>query len=107
MAEPMAMLGIGSSIIGGGISAIGAAQAGSAGAASYRYQSGIAALNAQIAEQNATYASVQGERTAMQYGMKARQQAGEIVAQQGASILSYRESMVPSTSLARRARTRG
>jgi hypothetical protein len=51
----------------------------------YDYQSRVATLNAGIDQQNAEYASNQGEIQATQYGEKAAQQRGGIIAAQGAS----------------------
>jgi hypothetical protein len=51
------------------------------------FQAGIALQNAKIAEQNATYASVEGEQSAAKYGMGAAQRGSEIKAVQSASGL--------------------
>jgi hypothetical protein len=53
----------------------------------YGYQAGVAELNSQIAQQNANYASQEGELQAAKYGIGARQQAGHIVAAQASSGL--------------------
>lgn len=53
----------------------------------YNYQSQVAQINATIDKQNAEYASNQGEIQAQQYGEKASQQRGQIIAAQGASGL--------------------
>lgn len=90
MAEPATILGglsIGTSILGGVLGAKSARQQGQSAWAMGMYQAGIAQQNAAIARQNADYASVEGEQSAMKYGMKARQQAGDIAAAQGASGL--------------------
>lgn len=90
MADPATIsagVGIGSTILGGIFGASGAQAQGQAAQQMGMFQAGIALRNAQIAKQNAVYASVQGEQEAMRYGMGARQAAGEIRAQQGASGL--------------------
>jgi hypothetical protein len=87
MADPfmMAAVSIGSTIAGGGISAFGAAQGGKAQAAAYTYQSKVAQLNKQIADNNAAYAVAAGETRAQISGMQARAQIGATRAIQGAS----------------------
>jgi hypothetical protein len=47
-------------------------------------------LNAKIAKQNADYAIMEGEQSAMKYGLGARQRKGEIIAAQSASGLDVR-----------------
>lgn len=71
----------------GGSQAYGQAQAGKAGAAQYRYQAGIAKMNADIAKQNADFARASGEVEAQQGGMKTRAQLGAARVAQGASGL--------------------
>lgn len=80
-------VGVGSSLIGNIIGIGGQQAAGQASAASQSYQAGIAALNAKIAAQNATYAIIQGEKAATQYGLAAKQKMGDIVTAQSASGL--------------------
>ena len=90
MAEPATILGglsIGTSVLGGIMGAKSAKAAGNSAWQMGLYQAGIAKQNAEIARQNADYASVEGEQQAMKYGMKARQQAGDIAAAQSASGL--------------------
>jgi hypothetical protein len=77
--------GIGASIFGTLLGAAGQKEAGQVQTQQYNYQAGIAALNSQIATQNANYASQQGELTAEKVGLKDRATAGQIVASQGAS----------------------
>lgn len=67
------------------MSAFGAASSGNAQKQMYDYQANVATLNASIDKQNAEYASNQGEIQATQYGQKAAQQRGQIIAAQGAS----------------------
>ncbi len=88
MSPPMlGMFSMGSSILGGIMGAGSSMAAGQAQSQMGFFQAAVAQRNAEIARQNADYASVQGEQAAMQYGMKARQQLGEIRAQQGVSGL--------------------
>lgn len=54
----------------------------------YNYQAGVAQMNAQIAKQNADYATAAGEVTAQESGMQTRFKIGETVAQQGAGGLA-------------------
>jgi len=90
MADPVSMIAIGglaASAIGGGVSAYGSMQQGAAQSAAYTYQAGIAAINAQIADQNAKYAYMVGEQKAQKAGMQTRSIIGATKAQQGASGL--------------------
>lgn len=77
--------GLGFSLAGGILSAFGAEKSGQAQQQMYNYQAGVAQINAQIDKQNADYALNQGEQQAIQYGMKEREQFGQIRASQGAS----------------------
>lgn len=85
MATAVGSVGVGASLAGGLLSAFGAASSGNAQKQMYDYQSQVATLNATIDKQNAEYASNQGEIQASQYGQKAAQQRGGIIAAQGAS----------------------
>lgn len=89
MADPATMTAIsmGGSILGGIFGASGASASAAAQSQMGMYQAGIALQNAKIAKQNAVYESVQGEQSAMRYGMQARQRSGEILAGQSASGL--------------------
>ena len=87
MADP-ATLGaasLGTSAGGSLLSAFGAISKGQSESQMYSYQAQVAQLNSKIAEQNRDYALASGEQEAGRYGMKARQEAGSIRAQQGAS----------------------
>jgi hypothetical protein len=92
MADPitggLAAASLVSGIAGGVASAAGTAQSSAAQSQAYTYQAGIAAQNQLIAQQNESYALMQGEQQAAQSGMKARSQAGQIRAAQGASGLN-------------------
>lgn len=75
MADPvsaMAMVGMGSTAIGGVTSAIGGSYSAGAKANMYMYQAGVADINAQIARENANYSrqvgEVEAEKTGMQQG---------------------------------------
>ncbi len=80
-------LGIGSTIGGGLSSAIGSLMGGTAQQQYYDYQAGVARMNAQIAEQNASYAINVGEAQAQQEGLAGGQRMGKIIAGQAASGL--------------------
>jgi len=100
MADPisLAAISIGSSVVGTGLSAAGAASSASAQGQMYGYQAAVARLNQQIALQNADYARDQGEGQAQKYGMGARQQAGQIRAGQGASGLDVNSGSAKSVA---------
>src|SRR5882672_9130234 len=87
MADPftLALIGAGTSIIGGGVQAYGAAQKGAADQAMYGYQAGVAQLNQKIALQNAAYAQQAGGSAAYQSGLKTAANRGQIMAAQAAS----------------------
>jgi len=60
MASPItaiAGVGMAASAVGGILGGIGAKQSGQANAAAYRYKAGVALLNKQINEQNASWAT--------------------------------------------------
>lgn len=85
MASPIAIAGMGLGVVGAGVSAFGSAQSGAAQQSMYQYQAGVAQINKQIAEQNASYAEASGEVQAQQEGMKTRAEIGQTRATQGAS----------------------
>lgn len=84
----LSAVALGSSIAGGGVSALGSIMGGQSKAAAYQYQAGVAQINQQIAKQNADYAIAAGEVEAQEAGMKTRAQIGETTAQQGAGGLA-------------------
>ena len=90
MADPatLGMIGIGASAGGGLLSAFGAGRSGAAQQQMYNYQAQVAQINATIDTQNAEYALNQGEQQAQAFGLKAAQQRGQIIAQQGASNIA-------------------
>ena len=67
---------IGGTILGSLTSAFGGYEAGQDEKKMYDYQAGVARLNAQIADQNAQYASDVGELQAGAYGYKAARRLG-------------------------------
>lgn len=87
MATAVGTVGLGASLAGGLLSAFGAEKSGQASQRMYNYQAGIARVNADIDRQNSEWTLTQGETQATQYGMKAAQQRGQIIAAQGASGL--------------------
>lgn len=89
MADPgtLALASLVSTGAGGITNAIGSLFGGSAQSNMYQYQAGIAAMNAQIAKQNASYDLAVGEVQAQQSGMKTRAVLGATRAAQGASGL--------------------
>lgn len=87
MAAGFGAVGLGASLAGGLLSAFGAQKEGEATQQMYNYKAQVAKINADINRQNATWARSKGDKEAVQYGMKAAQQRGQIVAQQSASGL--------------------
>jgi len=88
MASPVTLMagaGLASSVASAGIGAYGAYQGGKAKEKQYQYQAGIARMNQQIQEQNASYALESGDREVQQVGMKHRALMGKIRSQQAAS----------------------
>jgi hypothetical protein len=88
MADPisaMAVISLATTAASAGVSAAGAATASDAQAAQYRYQAGVAQMNAQVAEQDRQYALAAGEVTAQETGMRGRAQVGTTRAAFGAS----------------------
>jgi len=87
MAEAIGIIGIGASLAGGIMGAEGAKQSAAGQQQMYNYQAGVARVNSQIDLQNADYARNMGETQSMQYGMKSREQQGQIKVAQAASNL--------------------
>ena len=65
--------GMAASAVGGILGGIGAQKTGQANAAAYRYKAGVALLNKQINEQNASWAIQSGDTKAQVEGMKSRE----------------------------------
>ena len=82
--------GIGSTFLGALTSAFAGFEEGRAEKKMYDYQAGVARLNAQIAEQNAKYASDVGELQAGEFGYRAAAQLGQIKAAQASHGLDVR-----------------
>lgn len=87
MAAGFGAVGLGATLAGGALSAFGALKEGEANQQMYNYKAQVAKINADIDRQNAAWARTKGEKEAVQYGMKAAQQKGQIIAAQGASGL--------------------
>lgn len=87
MAAGFGAVGLGATVAGGALSAFGALKEGEATQQMYNYKAQVAKINADIDRQNAAWARTKGEKEATQYGMKAAQQRGQIIAAQGASGL--------------------
>ena len=87
MADPLTLtaISVGSTLIGGGVSAFGAASKGAADKAMFGYQAGVAELNAKIAKQNADYTREAGGTVAYQSGLKTGQVVGQQKVAQSAS----------------------
>lgn len=66
----MALVGTGLTVAGGATKAFGEMASGDAQQKQYQYRAGVAKLNKQIAEQNAEYALVAGERNQQRKGME-------------------------------------
>ena len=87
MSGDVAAVGMGLQAGGGVAGAIGSISGGISQQQMYNYQAGIARLNAQIAEQNATYAEQVGENQAQRYGLQAQNRLGRIKVAQASSGL--------------------
>lgn len=87
-ASAIGMVGVGSSLAGGLLSAFGSEKSGEAQQQMYNYQAQVARINANIDKQNAEYALNQGEQESVIYGERGAQQRGAIVAAQGASNIA-------------------
>jgi hypothetical protein len=83
----IAEAGMGTTLLGGGLGAIGSFMGGLAQQQMYDYQAGVAMMNAQISQQNATYALNVGEIQAANAGLAAGQRLGQIKAAHSASGL--------------------
>ena len=87
MAGPTAAFAMGGTLVGGLIQGIGAQYSANAQAAASTYKAGVAQLNAQINQQNATWAAESGDVQAMESGLKSKQQIGQTKIEQSASGL--------------------
>jgi hypothetical protein len=87
MAAAVGSIGMGASLAGGIMGAIGAKTTAEDTQNMYNYQAGIAQINSKIDLQNADYARNQGEIQATQFGLKeAQQEAGIKVAQSASGL---------------------
>jgi hypothetical protein len=78
-------IGMGASLAGGILGAVGAEKTAAAQQQMYNYQAGIAQINSRIDLHNADYARNVGEIQARDYGIKAAQELGNIRSAQSAS----------------------
>ena len=78
MAAALGTIGLGTTIAGGVVGAIGSYASSESQASAYRYQASVARINEELSFQ-------QGANQAAEYGTKARQQMGLIKATQGSS----------------------
>lgn len=87
MAKAMGAVGMGATLAGGILGAVGAKTTAADTQNMYNYQAGVAKINSQIDLQNADYARNQGEIQATQFGLKeAAQEAGIKSAQSASNI---------------------
>lgn len=87
MAGPLAIVGMGATVLGGVVGAVGAEGKGAADQAMYNYQAGVAQLNKKIALQNAEYTREAGAQQGYQSGLRTAQVVGQQkVAQSGSGI---------------------
>jgi len=80
MVDPItavAGVGMAASAAGGIIGGIGAKQSGEAQASAYRYKAGVALINKQINEQNASWATQAGDVKAELSGLKSKSQIAD------------------------------
>lgn len=84
-ASALADVGMVASIAGAGLGAIGSLQSGKASSAAADFNSKVAANNAQIAQQNATWTAEEGEANAAKSEQKTRAGVGAIKAAQAAN----------------------
>ena len=87
MADPVTLAAIAlvGTAVGSAVKGGGELYKGFADAASYKYQSGVAAVNQKIALQNAEFSRAVGESQAERSGIKTAQEVGQTKATQGAS----------------------
>jgi hypothetical protein len=78
MADPvtLAAVGMGTAAAGGAVGAFGSMFKGSAESNMYKYQAGVARVNAVVAKQDADYARAAGEVESQTSGMRTRAEVG-------------------------------
>ena len=86
-APVMGGISIGASLLGGLVQGAGAKFSAEAQAQASTYKAGVAQLNAQIAKQNAAWALQSGDVSAMESGLKSKQQIAQTKVAQAASGL--------------------
>lgn len=94
---PLAGIGLASTAIGAGVSAVGSSYAGQAKSDMYNYQAGVADLNKKIASQNADYSREVGEVKAQDSGLRTEFQVGKMKAAQGGSGLDVNSGSALAT----------
>lgn len=94
---PLAGIGLASTAIGAGVSAVGSSYAGQAKSNMYNYQAGVADLNKKIASQNADYSREVGEVKAQDSGLRTEFQVGKMKAAQGGSGLDVNSGSALAT----------
>lgn len=94
---PLAGIGLASTAIGAGVSAVGASYTGQAKSNMYNYQAGVADLNKKIASQNADYSREVGEVKAQDSGLRTEFQVGKMKAAQGATGLDVNSGSALAT----------
>lgn len=94
---PLAGIGLASTAIGAGVSAVGASYTGQAKSDMYNYQAGVADLNKKIASQNADYSREVGEVKAQDSGLRTEFQVGKMKAAQGATGLDVNSGSALAT----------
>lgn len=84
MADPatLAIVGIGSSVLGGTLSGVGQVTGGMAKSNMYKYQAGVARVNRDLKIRDAQHARYVGETEAQRIGMKSRFEQGQARATQ-------------------------
>lgn len=85
MGLPLGPLGLAASLIGTGVSALGAINSAKAQAANASYQAQVAKNNQTIADQNAQYASQAGAAATTQAALKQRAQTAEVASEEAAN----------------------
>jgi len=88
MVEPvtaMAAIGLVGTAVGGIVGGMGAKESGEAAAGAARYKAGVALINKQVSEQNASWAIQAGDAQAETKGLQAKQQIGQEKVVQAAS----------------------
>jgi 3D (Asp-Asp-Asp) domain-containing protein len=87
MVDPgtMAVTAMVGTAVGGLISGVGAKESADANAKAYQYKAGVAQINKQVNEQNASWAIQAGDTQAEEKGLKSRQEIGQEKVVQAAS----------------------